>query len=190
MNRDATTMSSDELIEGRNLIEHGDFSGDWRTVWTVSGNPLVREDSATGKTYLYMVKGATIAYTFPLPVRPDIDAVYWFSFAYEVVGNKPSQVRLTAGGGKVLFEESFLSRKSTADADMSDNQPLADFRPYEPFAIQGLERSETEVVLLVTSADGGQLDGINVTDFKIDLHLVPLELRELWLDDRSIPVTA
>jgi hypothetical protein len=183
-------MSSDERIEGRNLIEHGDFSGDWRTVWTVTGNPLAREDSATGKTYLQMTKGATITYTFPLPVRPDIDAVYWFSFAYEVRGNRPSQVRLTAGGGKVLFEESFLNRKNTADVDMSDNHPLVDLRPYEPFAIQGLERSETEVALLVTSADGATLDGIHVTDFKIDLRLVPLALRELWLDGRSIPVTA
>jgi hypothetical protein len=178
-------MSSDEPIEGRNLINHGDFSGNWREVWTVTGNHAVRKDSATGKTYLQMTEGATLACTFELPVRPDVDAVYWFSFSYEVRGNKPSVVSLTTGDGKEVFREPFFTRRSQEDLLASDNQPLADFRPYAPFAIQGLERSDKELKLLVVSADDGEVGGIYVTDFKIDLRIVPLAASGLFVDDRS-----
>ncbi|MGF6557705.1 hypothetical protein ABIA48_004085 [Pseudomonas sp. S30_BP2TU TE3576] len=187
-------MSVNELfeisnqIEGRNLIEFGDFSGGWRDVWAVTGPVVVREDSATGKTYLQMTKGATVTQTFQLPVRPDEDAVYWFSFAYEVVGNQPSRVTLTTEGGEVVFDEPFLSRKSQEGAGTSDDEVLVVLRPYAPIAIEGLSRSDTKIDLVVTSADNGNLGGINVTDFKIDLRIVPLALSEMWLDGRSIPV--
>ncbi|MEJ5058870.1 MULTISPECIES: hypothetical protein [unclassified Pseudomonas] len=184
-NKGEAAMSSDEPIEGRNLINHGDFSGNWREVWTVTGNHAVREDSATGKTYLQMTEGATAACTFELPIRPDADAVYWISFAYEVRGNKPSVVSLTTGGGKEVFRETFVSRRGQEEPLVSANQPLADFRPYAPYAIEGLVRSDKTIDLLVTSADDGEVGGIYVTDFKIDLRIVPLAVSELSLDDRS-----
>lgn len=176
------------LIEGRNLIEFGNFSGKWRDFWVVTGPVVVREDSATGKTYLQMTAGATVTQTFQLPVHPDEDAVYWFSFAYEVVGNQPSRVTLTADGGKVVFDEHFSSRKGQEDAATSDDEVRAVLRPYPPIAIERLSRSDTKIDLMVTSADNGNLGGIHVTDFKIDLRIDPLELSEMSLDGGSIPV--
>ncbi|EJM58103.1 hypothetical protein [Pseudomonas sp. GM48] len=176
------------LIEGRNLIEFGDFSGRWSDFWAVTGSYAVRQDNETGKTYLQMIEGATVTQTFQLPVRPDEDAVYWFSFAYEVVGDQPSRVTLTTDDGKVVFDERFSSRKSQEDAGTSDDEVRADLMPYPPIAIKGLSRSDTKIDLMVTSADNGRLGGINVTDFKIDLRIDPLKLSEMSLDGRSIPV--
>lgn len=175
-------MSVNEMIEGRNLIKRGEFGDDWQDDWTVSGNPLARTDSVTGKTYLQMTKGATVLQQFSLPVRPDTDAVYWISFSYEVKGNKPSNVKLTTDRGEVVFDEPFASRKG-----QENEGALAEFRVYEPFDIKGLDRSDKFIDLLVTSADGATLDGINVTDFKIDLRLGPLQLKSLSLDGRVIP---
>jgi hypothetical protein len=187
-NKGEVIMTDIELIEGRNLIERGDFTDGWRDVWTIEGTHAEREDDATGKRYLQLINGAKASYRFDLPVRPDNDAVYWFSFRYEVAGSKPSNVKMTTDGGIVIFDEPFLSRKALENAASPGNAPLAEFRPYEPFALQGPERLDKAIDLVVTAASGGSRDGINITDFKIDLRLAPLELSELSLDDRSIPL--
>jgi len=179
-------MSVNESIEGKNLIKFGDFSGEWREFWDVEEPVLELKDSDTGKPYLSMTEGATVTQTFPLEVCPGEDAVYWFSFAYEVVGSKPSHVTLTTGGGRVVFEEPFYSRKSQEDAGTLDNEVLVDLSLYPPTAIQGLSSSDTEIVLVVTSANNGFSGGINVTDIKIDPRIVPLSPSEIWFDGRSI----
>lgn len=181
-------MSNAELIEGRNLITDGDFSDNWREDWAVTGSVGERTDNNTGKSYLEMVDGATIKCRIDLPVRPDTDAVYWFSFSYEAVGNNPSNVKITHSGGGVIFDEPFMTRRQqVAEADTPS--PQADFRHYEPLNLGGLEREHAHIDLLVTAASGGGRVGIRVTDFKIDLRLAPLELDGLSFDGRQIPIT-
>ena len=180
-------MSNTELIEGRNLLTHGEFSDGWQTSWVVEGTHQVREDSATGKTYLQIYNGATAQCSIDLPVRPDTDAVYWFSFSYEGIGSKPSNVTIKEDGGNVIFDESFMTRLEPG-AEREAPSPLADFRPYPPKDLEGLERKNVRVDLIVTAASGGSREGINITDFKMDLRLAPLELTALSLDGRQIPV--
>ncbi len=182
-------MSIAELIEGRNLVTHSEFSDGWRTTWDVEGDYQVRTDGATGKKYLRISDGATAKCSIGLPVRPDTDAVYWFSFSYEGLGAKPSNVKIMHDGGKVIFDESFMSRLEQG-AEVKDPTPLAEFRPYAPKDLEGLERGSVRIDLLVTAATGGDQEGINVIDFKIDLRLAPLELKELSLDGKEITAAA
>lgn len=182
-------MSIAELIEGRNLITHGDFSDGWRTSWVVEGTHQARTDSVTNKTYLQIYDGATARCSIDLPVRPDTDAVYWFSFSYEGIGSKSSNVQIRHDGGEVIFDESFRTRLQQG-AEMKTPSPLAEFRPYAPKDLEGMARERYRIDLLVTAPTGGDQYGISITDFKIDLRLAPLELKELKLDGREITVAA
>lgn len=182
-------MSIAELVEGRNLVTHGDFSDGWATSWDVKGSHQVRTDSTTSKKYLRILDGATAKCSIDLPVRPDTDAVYWFSFSYEGLGANRSNVKIMHDGGKVIFDESFGSRLQQG-AEVKAPSPLAVFRPYAPKDLEGLERESVRIDLLVTAALGGDREGINITDFKIDLRLAPLELKELSLDGREITAAA
>lgn len=182
-------MSIAELIEGRNLMTHGDFSDGWNTSWVVKGTHQVRTDSATGKTYLQIFDGATAECSIDLPVRPGTDAAYWFAFSYEGLGTKPNHVKIMHDGGTVIFDESFMTRLQQG-AEMKSPSPLAAFRPYAPKGLEGLERESVRIDLLVTAATGGNREGINITDFKIDLRLAPLVLKELALDGREYTAAA
>ena len=181
-------MTDNELIEGRNLIEHPDFTGGWRDFWTVTGSHLELQDSATGKYYLQMVEGATASCSIDLPIRPGNDAVYWFSLLYEGMGTKANNVRIQKEGGEVIFDEPFLTRKVQESADVADPAPLADFRAYPPTDLKALVQTDKRIDLRVTAADGSDRNGINVTGVKIDLRLAPLELSSLSLDGREIPL--
>ncbi|MBD9587278.1 hypothetical protein IB254_09420 [Pseudomonas sp. PDM03] len=181
-------MTNNELIEGRNLIEHGGFTSGWQATWTAEGAHLVREDSVTGKSYLQLNNGATARCSVDLPIHPHEKAIYWFSFSYEGLGVKPSNVTIRTAGGVVIFDESFISRKPQVNSGATDPAPLAELRPYPPIELEGLSLTDKKIELVVTAATGGTREGINVTDFKFDLRLVPLELSQLLLDGRQIPL--
>ena len=181
-------MTSNELVEGRNLIEHGGFSSGWQATWTVEGSHLVREDSVTGKSYLQLNNGATVRCSVDLPIAPapDKKALYWFSFSYEGLGTRSSNVTIKTVSGEVIFDEVFMSRKSQDNSGTADPAPLAELRPYPPIELEGLLPKDNKIDLVVTAATGGSREGINVTDFKFDLRLAPLELRSMLLDGREI----
>jgi len=183
-------MTDEKLIEGRNLIDHGDFTSGWKATWTVTGTHGIYQDADTGKDYLRLMDGATATCHVDLPVRPDSDARYLFSFSYEGLGSKPSTVTIQKQGGRVIFDESFLSRKPQENAGTADPAPLVELRPYEPVELGPLVRDDvnTKLTLLVTAAPGGSREGINITDVKFDLQLYPLALSELSLDCRPIPL--
>lgn len=179
-------MANDDVIRGKNLFVSPEFSGDWASYWTVTGSHQVLQDDETGKRYLKIVNGATAKCSVELPVRPDADARYWFSFLYEAVYSGVNKVTIQKEDGEVIFDESFVTRKGLENP-AADEVPFAAFRPYEPVALQRLERSDTRIDLTVTAASGGTRNGILITGFDMDLRLAPLEA-EVLLDGR--PQTA
>ena len=183
-------MTNNELIEGRNLIKHGDFTSRWQETWTVDGSYLVRKDSETGKSYLQLNNGATARCSVDLPVPTHEKARYWFSFSYEGLGVRSSNVKIATQGGVVIFDEPFMSRKPQDNSGTADPAPLVELRPYLPIDLERLLSTDTKIELVVTAAMGSNRDGINITDFKFDLRLAPLELSSLSVDGRQIPLAA
>lgn len=179
-------MANKDVIRGRNLVEVFEFSGEWEPYWTVTGSYLVLQDDVTGKFYLKLTNGATAKCSVELPVRPDADARYWLSFLYEAVNLGSSTVTIENEDGEVIFDEPFMTRKGLENSG-ADEVPFAEFRTFEPVALERLERKNTRIDLIVTAASAHPRSSILITDVDIDLRLAPLEA-EVSLDGR--PQTA
>lgn len=181
-------MANEELIRGRNLFSHPTFTGDWRTSWTATpGKHRVRLDTVTGLYYMELVDGGTATCTVPVPVRPGLDARYWFAFWYQAIGSGDNNVSIRTDDGTEIFNEPFRTRKVQSQSGSQEQAPLAALVPYDPYDLQGLKRENTQLIVTVTAAGGGENNGIYITDFDMNAVLAPLAA-SISLDGRPIPL--
>ncbi|MBV6825220.1 hypothetical protein [Pseudomonas sp. PD9R] len=178
--RRETIMSNDE-IRGRNLIIDGRFSSDWKDHWThFNGKGIARPfvDPVYG-FYLMMNGEAAVTQTFDTAVFTTAqltNAWYRLKFQYENLGD--------GSNSKVIV------RPSTGVEDAIDlsgkipGRPQAEWNPFEPYEFKVVEADEDITVELHGSSLDGS-NGLRITDLDVQLHLAPLVLDWVKVDDRT-----
>ena len=173
-------MSEDE-IRGRNLIVRGDFSDGWDDVWKRVGEQgYVARFEETGIGYYVMMnQSSVIKQTFETACLSSAQltkAQYRLSFKYENSGDGTNSKVIIRNprGGEVPID---LSGKIP-------EQPQADWNPFEPYELTVVAADQHIDIEPHGSALGGS-NGLRLTDFDVQLHLAPLVLKSVMLDERS-----
>lgn len=172
-------MNEDE-IRGRNLILDGRFSSDWRENWThFNGKGAAKTFADPAYGYYLMMNGeAAVKQTFetaPLTTAQLTKAWYRLSFQYENYGD--------GGNSKVIV------RTGTGVEDPIDlsgkipEQPQAEWNPFEPYPLTVVAADKHMDIEPHGSSLGGS-SGLRITDIDVQLHLAPLELACLEVDER------
>ncbi|TVT79431.1 hypothetical protein [Pseudomonas sp. H3(2019)] len=176
-------MSEDE-IRGRNLITDGRFSSNWKEYWThFNGNGIARTFADPAYGYYLMMNGeAAVTQTFdtaPLTTAQLTKAWYRLSFQYENYGDGAnSKVLLRSGTGKE--DPIDLSGKLP-------DKPLADWNFYEPYTLTVVQ-DDKDITVELHGSDLGGSSGLRMTDLDIQLHLAPLTLRKIQVDERTYEI--
>ncbi|RON02005.1 hypothetical protein BK659_26210 [Pseudomonas brassicacearum] len=172
-------MSTDE-IKGRNLITAGRFPSDWTEYWPrllTGGNARTFADDYYGY-YLIMNGNAAVIQTVntaPLTTAQMINAQYRLSFQYQ-----------NFGGGS---NSKVVVRPSTGREDPIDLSgklpvhPEADWNPFTPYDLTVVAEDEN-LAFELHGSDMADANGLRITDFDVQLHLTPLTLSKLEVDDR------
>ncbi|CAI8828296.1 CBM6 domain-containing protein [Pseudomonas sp. IT-P44] len=173
-------------IQGRNLIKAHRFPADWKSYWTHDnvGNVQVRGDPAFGN-YLIMNESAGVSQAFDTAIFTEEQlkgASYKISFQYENYGEgNGAGVEIVTGEGKFDFID--LSGKDP-------RQPLADWRFYPSYGIRDVVAADKNITLQLQGSDVGGSSGLRMTDIRVDLHLEPLKLTNIKVDERDYGVPA
>ncbi|WP_460157669.1 hypothetical protein [Pseudomonas sp. S2_H10] len=173
-------MNEDE-IRGRNLIVDGRFPSSWKEHWShFNGKGLARTFSDPVYGFYLMMNGeAAVKQTFdtaPLTAAQLTKASYRLRFLYENYGD--------GANSKVIV------RTSTGVEDPIDlsgkipEHPQAEWNPFEPYQFTVVAADQDVDIELHGSALGGS-SGLRITDIDVQLHLAPLELKSVTLDERS-----
>jgi hypothetical protein len=175
-----TIMSNDD-IRGRNLITDGRFSSDWTVHWprlNSKGYARPFADPVYG-FYLMMNGEAAVTQTFDTAVLTTAQltkAWYRLSFQYENYGDGSNSKMIVRPATGVEI-----------DIDLSGkipDRPLAEWNHFEPFPLQVVEADNDITVELHGSSSTGS-SGLRMTDVDVQLHLAPLELAWVKVDDRT-----
>jgi hypothetical protein len=179
-------MMSEDEIQGRNLVKDGKFPASWKSNWKHDsvGNAVVFGDPVFG-SYLTMNLNAGVSQSFDTATFTEEQlkgASYKISFQYENFndGNNAG-VRITTGSGIDDFID--LSGKKT-------RQPLADWNLYPSYGIRDVVAADKNIALKLQGSDLGGSSGLRMTDIRVDLHLDPLKLISLKVDERFYEVPA
>lgn len=173
-------MNEDE-IRGRNLIVDGRFSSDWTEHWTrVNEKGMARTfaDPVYG-FYLMMNEESAVKQTFdtaPLTAAQLTKACYKLSFQYENLGE--------GANSKVIVRPSSGVEDPIDLSGKFPEQPQADWNPFVPYQLT-VEAADQHIDI---EPHGSALEGSNglrLTDFDVQLHLAPLVLKSVTLDERS-----
>ena len=174
-------MSTDE-IKGRNLIIEGEFPPTWKAHWEhFNGTGNARNFYDGQKTYLMMNGYAAVIQTVNtalLTTAQMINAQYRLSFQYENLGG--------GSNSKVVVKP---SEGNVDSIDLSGKLPVhpeADWNPFTPYNLTVVAEDKNLAFELHGSALGGSV-GLRITDFDVQLHLTPLTLSKLEVDDRVYP---
>lgn len=172
---------SDDEIRGRNFILHGRFPSGWDIPWkkkSVEGNARTYEDTEFGY-YLMMNEKAIVTQVFDTAAFTDAQmegATYRIAFQYENLGEGGnSKVNIKTGTGKQI------------PIDLSGvlpSKPLAEWNPYDSFAINDVVAADKTIDVELHGSDLGGSSGLRITDVDVQLHLVPLQLERIKLDDK------
>jgi hypothetical protein len=183
INRGKSIMNEDE-IRGRNLIEDGRFPSTWKKHWNHfngKGNPVTNNDPTYGQ-YLLLNEQAAVAQVvntvlFSPAQMPN--ATYKLSFQYENYGNDANaKVAVITSNG---VEDSIdLSGKAPA-------HPQADWSAFTPYAFAVVATDEN-LRFELHGSEGRESRGLRITDLNVQLHLAPLTLNRLQVDDRTYEV--
>jgi hypothetical protein len=179
-------MMSEDEIQGRNLVKDGRFPATWKGFWTHDGvgNVALFGDPVFGN-YLTMNRKAGVSQTFNTVNFTEEQlkgASYRVSFQYENYGDGDNAgVEIETGSGKNDFID--LSGKK-------NRQPLADWNLYPSYGIRDVVVADENIALKLKGSDLGGSSGLRMTDIRVDLHLVPLKLTGLKVDDRHYEVPA
>ncbi|UWF52168.1 hypothetical protein NYP20_14865 [Pseudomonas sp. N3-W] len=176
-------MSEDE-IQGRNLITDNRFSPNWKEHWTLfNGKGIARPFTDPTYDYYLMMNGeAAVTQTFdtaPLTTAQLTNAWYRLSFQYENYGD--------GANAKVVV------RPSTGKDDLIDlsgripDKPQADWNFYAPYPLT-LVADDKDITVELHGSDLGGSSGLRITDLNVQLHLAPLTLSKLQVDDRTYEV--
>lgn len=175
-------MSTDE-IKGRNLITAGRFPSDWMEYWTrvhTDGNVRTFADEEYGN-YLIMNGNSAVIQTVntaPLTTAQMINAQYRLSFLYENLGG--------GSNSKVVVKP---SEGNVDSIDLSGKLPVhpeADWNPFTPYNLT-VVAEDKNLAFELHGSDSGGSDGLRITDLDVQLHLTPLTLSKLEVDDRVYP---
>lgn len=178
-------MSEDE-IQGRNLIKDGRFPATWKSNWRHDGvgNAVSFGDPVFGN-YLTMNQKAGVSQSFNTAIFTEEQlkgANYRISFQYENYGEGDNAgVGIQTESGINDFID--LSGKKT-------RQPLADWNPYLPYEIKDVAAADKTIALHLKGSDSGGSSGLRMTDISVYLHLKPLKLKSLQVDERFYDVPA
>lgn len=178
-------MSEDE-IQGRNLVKDGRFPATWKSNWThdLIGNAVAFGDPVFGN-YLTMNQKAGVSQSFDTVIFTEEQlkgASYRISFQYENYGDGDNAgVEIETSSGKNDFID--LSGKKT-------RQPLADWNRYPSYEFRDVVAADENIALKLQGSDLGGSSGLRMTDIRVDLHLVPLKLTSLKVDERFYEVPA
>ncbi len=173
-------MSEDE-IRGRNLIVRGDFSDGWDDVWERVGEQghVGRYEETGIGYYVMMNQSSVIKQTFDtarLSSAQLTQAQYRLSFKYENSGDGTnSKVIIRTASGVV--DPIDLSGKPP-------EQPQAAWNNFEPYPFDVVEDDRSIDIEPHGSALGGGA-GLRLKGFDVQLHLPPLVLKSVTLDERS-----
>ncbi|MEB0224536.1 hypothetical protein [Pseudomonas sp. 10S4] len=181
-------MNEDE-IRGRNLITDGRFSDNWSKNWPRLNNDgfvATYGDPGYGQ-YLALVIKATVGQTFEtvnLTARQFEGATYKINFVYEnYLSGAGSKVILKTSSGTV--DEIDLSGRKVSEDTLADWNEFYDY----PIA-KAVADDRTISVELLGPSEQSESRALRITDIDVQLHLVPLKLASLQVDDRSYPVPA
>jgi hypothetical protein len=181
-------MNEDE-IRGRNLITDGRFSESWKDYWPRLNNDgfvATYVDPDYGQ-YLALVMKATVGQTFEtviLTARQFEGATYKINFVYENY--------LAGVGSKVILK---TSSGTVDDIDLSgrkvSEETLAAWNEFYDYPIAKAVADDRAIsVELLGPSEVSETKVLRITDIDVQLHLVPLKLANLQVDDRSYPVPA
>ena len=179
-------MMSEDEIQGRNLIKDGRFPATWKSHWAHDGvgNAVSFEDPFFGN-YLTMNRKAGVSQAFETAIFTEEQlkgASYKISFQYENFGDGDNAgVEIKTVSGENDFID--LSGKKT-------RQPLADWNLYPSYGIRDVVAADENIALKLQGSDLGGSSGLRMTGIRVDLHLVPLKLTGLKVDDRHYEVPA
>ena len=170
---------SDEEIRGRNFVLEGQFSPDWDKYWTHNGTGFAVTNEDDQGPYLLMNQKAMVSQLFDTVVfteRQMAGATYRIAFRYENYGEGP-------GAGVVIRTSSGKAQPIDLSGRIPE-KPLADWNPFPSYAIDDVVAADTDITLELQGPDIGGSSGLRITDIDVQLHLVPLQLTRIQLDDR------
>lgn len=179
-------MMSEDEIQGRNLVKDGRFPASWESNWTHDGvgNVVTREDDVYGR-YIMMNQTARVSQVLDTARFTEEQlkgASYRISFQYENYNDGANAgVEIEIGSGKKDFID--LSGQKT-------RQPLADWNHYPFYGIKDVVVADENITLRLRGSALGGSSGLRMTDIRVDLHLVPLEVKGIKLDGRYYEVPA
>ncbi|MGB8921059.1 MAG: hypothetical protein WCC61_06020 [Pseudomonas sp.] len=170
--------------------------------WTRGANP--REVAVVGEVYdgvpIRLLSAGNLGSAWQqvtVPVKPDARARYVLSFLYETRHAEAGQMLITAEDGTVLREISLppASPRELAEdqASVASRPPLV-FEPIEynaPFDLP-LQRLDKIHVTVVAPANADPDDyhlKVLITRIHLALHLEPVVLRTLKLDEEQLPAS-
>lgn len=171
---------SDEEIRGRNFVLAGLFPSNWKTHWTHNGEgaAVINTDPEYGH-YLMMNGKAIVTQAFDTAVfteRQMEGATYRIAFQYENYGDK--------AGAKVVIKTGTGKEHSIDLSGKTPDRPLADWNPFPSYAMEDVVAADKNITLDLQGPVEKGSSGLRITDIDVQLHLVPLQLKHIQLDDR------
>jgi hypothetical protein len=195
-------MANPVIQANRNLVTHGDFpEGLTPPIWKKGS---INPSSATTKTeqyngtsirFLSAGKGSSVFQDVPVPKNAGSDAQYFISFLCEMNHNKEGTLRLSIPGEDAQEIPLRLGAARDRDADRlreANNEPL-DFIPIEYRVLVTLQLRDTHDLRLEVCSPpndpNDHISALRMTRINLQLHLPPVELQALKLDDQVLPTT-
>jgi hypothetical protein len=198
-NRELTIMSKSVIQANESLVRNGDFTRSLRE-WTKGaenpGGVVVAADSydddgdAILIRFLTAVHRGSASQIIDVPKSQREDVYYTLSFLCENTAalSGTLSVSVVTNEGDDTGREQTIELTPTAQR----NSPL-DFIPdsYDVRLTLPLEQAEQIRLAIFSppnpSGPGEHTNGIRITRIRIDLHLGPLELQSLTLDEQQLP---
>ncbi|MDQ3200921.1 MAG: hypothetical protein M3Q94_01935 [Pseudomonadota bacterium] len=170
---------SDEEIEGRNFVLEGNFSPDWKTHWTHNEKGTVAINQDALGSYLLMNQKAMVTQLFDTTVfteRQMEGATYKIAFRYENLGG--------GADAGVLIRTSTGKEHWINLSGITPEMPLANWNDYPSYSIDSVVADDKNITLELQAPDVTGSSGLCITDIEVQLHLVPLQLKSIQIDDR------
>lgn len=170
-------MNEDE-IPGLNFIKAGRFPSAWKDSWTHAGGFARTLADPDYGYYLLMNDKAVVTQIFQ---TADFTAAqlekawYGLSFQYENYGDgSNSKVIIITGDG--LEQPIDLSGKIP-------DKPMADWNYFPPYPLTNIIADYEIITIELHGSDLKESSGLRMTDVNIQLHIEPLKLSRLQVDE-------
>ncbi|TKJ71263.1 hypothetical protein PkoCFBP13504_29400 [Pseudomonas koreensis] len=187
-------MNEPIALANRNLLFNGDFS-EGTQGWKKSGLSIgVSEDWYAGERIilLHLSHNSAVSQELEVPRKTASDAQYRLSFLCETIHQQSGWLRLFKGSEEILTVElkPAVGRNHEQDlARLAVGQPL-EFVPieYEQALNSSLDAGDTLRIEIKSppNNDGDYYSKVRIARINLQLHLDPLKLRTVSLDDQVL----